>query len=150
MKRRALACTFLVLAATGLCPAQPLLSGHAKLTGLVQSSKEGSLEAELGHESRLDAGLDFRLRLQKAVGAWRFEVDYELLSRVGNQVELQRLVEEELGGLFDVQPVELRAEGFDGAFGGIVNRQLREGAVAVRCVVLGLRDAGVVKGLIGE
>ena len=101
MKPRALVWAFLVVAGAALCHAQSLISGHAKLVGVAQSSTEESFEAELGHESRLDAGLDFRLRLHKAVGAWRFEADYELLSQVGNQVEVRYLVDEQLGGLFD-------------------------------------------------
>jgi hypothetical protein len=101
MKRRALVWAFSVLAVAKLCQAQPPLSGHVKLIGLFQSSKEESFEAELGQESRLDAGLDFRLRLNKRVGAWRFEADYELLSQVGNQAEVRSLLDEEIGGLFD-------------------------------------------------
>ena len=66
------------------------LRGHVKLQTTAADYPEDSLFQEFSDDPARDAGLDLRANLAGENAGWRWHVDYQLVARAGDQVELQQ------------------------------------------------------------
>lgn len=66
------------------------LRGHAKLQATSTNLPADSLLQDFADDPMTDTGLDLRLNLEHRKGGWSWRADYQLLSRQGDQLELQQ------------------------------------------------------------